>query len=166
MMSLMFSMIRMVFHPLFLGDEILILDKSLFLLSSLIGEILWKFLVHIYELGQDLNNLGLELVRTYRTATHYLSPTGLKEATYYRVEINTIDDDGKCSPSKTTVPLTLTKGDPSPILLCDNFHCHIPKALREYIPEVKDEEACLQLAEGCYDKSAQVGFKPKTLHYF
>ena len=88
----------------------------------------------------------------------------MKEATYYRVEINTIDDNGKCSPSKTTVPLTLTKGDPSPILLCDNFLCHIPKDLREYIPEVNDEEACLQLAEGCYDKSAQVRFNPNFLN--
>ena len=115
-------------------------------------------MVHIFELGQDLNNLGLELVRTYRTATHYLSPTGLKEATYYRVEINAINNDGKCSPSKTTVPLTLTKGNPSPILLCENFFCHIPINLREYIPEVKDEDACLTLIGGCYDKTAQVGF--------
>lgn len=115
-------------------------------------------MVHIFELGQDLNNLGLELVRTYRTATHYLSPTGLKEATYYRVEINAINNDGKCSPSKTTVPLTLTKGNPSPILLCENFLCHIPTELREYIPEVKDEDACVTLIGACYDKNAQVGF--------
>ena len=106
-----------------------------------------SYFVKLYEQGQHRDYLENKKIRDYVVNTNYLSPVGLKEATYYKVEIFVIDYQNRTSADKSTKSEILTLGTPPVVFGCTQFLCEIEVEDRE-LTEPTTQPVCEEIADG------------------